>query len=64
LSGRVTTANRSRLDADIISKTMMYKHHLRRLKREVKFWEDAGMCAGEEVEKRGEDEVPKEWQDQ
>jgi hypothetical protein len=46
LLGRIATTNRSRLSADIISKIMMYKDHLRRLKREVKFWEDARMCAG------------------
>ena len=52
LSGRVATANRSRPSADTISKIMMNKDHLRRLKRKVKFWEGAGICAGEEVEKR------------
>ena len=64
LSGRITTAIRSRLNPDTISKIMMYKDHLTRLKREMKSWEGAGMRAGEEMEKSTEDEVPKEWQDQ
>lgn len=51
LSGRIATANRSRLSAETISKIMIYKDHLRRLKREANFWEDAGTCAGEEIEK-------------
>jgi hypothetical protein len=64
LSDRITTAIRSRLNPDTISKIMMYKDHLTQLKGEMKSWKGADMRAGEEMEKSTEDEAPKEWQDQ
>jgi hypothetical protein len=64
LSGRITTAIRSRLNPDIISKIMMYKDHLTQLKGEMKSWKRVDICAGEEMEKSTEYEAPKEWRDQ
>ena len=60
LSGRITTAIRSRLNPDTISKIMMYKNHLTRLKREMKSWKETDMRAEEEMERSIENEVSKE----
>jgi hypothetical protein len=65
-SGQVVTAGRSRLSAATISSIMLYKNHLIRERRELKYWKGAGMRSGEDVEEplTSQDEVPKEWRDQ
>ena len=65
-SGRVATSLRSRLSSKTITNIMLYKNYLEREHKELKFWEGAGMGAGEEmvpVLVTQNDVVPNEWKD-
>ena len=48
LCSRVVTVIRSQLNPEMIFDIMMYKNHLSRCKKELKFFGNTVMCLGEE----------------
>ena len=59
---------KDQLHANTVSDIMIYTDHCKRLKKEVKIWEGAGITLGDDVvlensESMDKNQVPQEWRD-